>query len=107
MPTIEANGFDALCKTTKRHAAALFFGEIADLIWKGSGRYIQAQGTITFIRYRNRCFGVTNDHVYHAPSSKVVPGIWHSIPISHLSSNHSSLLLKTILIFLLTSLYLS
>lgn len=81
MHTIEPNKFDALLKTTKRHAAALFFGEIPDLIWKGSGRYIQAQGTITFIRYRNRCFGVTNDHVYHAPSSKTV--VWHMALNTH------------------------
>jgi Trypsin-like peptidase domain len=69
------NGEQAIRKATKQHVAALMYGEIGDLIWQGSGRYIKAQGTITFIRYRNRCFGVTNEHVYPGKASRT--SVWH------------------------------
>ncbi len=41
----------------------MFFGSFLDLGHKGSADYIIAQGTMTFIRYKERCFGITNKHV--------------------------------------------
>ena len=79
--TTDLGQLHLLRKATKRHSAALFYGEIADLLWKGSAEYIEAQGTITFIRYRNRCFGITNHHVYDAATSRTA--VWHIALNSH------------------------
>lgn len=71
---MEPDGAQALHKATKQHTAALMYGEISDLVWQGSGKYIRAQGSITFISYHNRCFGITNQHVYPGQASRT--SVW-------------------------------
>jgi hypothetical protein len=66
------------------HCAAFMFGTFADLIQKGSAKYIQGQGTMTFVRQDNHFFGITNEHclgrltereqlVYHVALAKHMP----------------------------------
>lgn len=52
-----------ISKESAKHCAPLFFNNLLEVILKGSSNTIDGQGTMTFIRYRNRCFGVTNQHV--------------------------------------------
>lgn len=50
-------------KASAKHCAALFFNDILEVFLKGSADTIDGQGTMTFINYHDRCFGVTNQHV--------------------------------------------
>lgn len=50
---------------TAAHCAALMYGTLNDIIWNGSQNFIEGQGTLTFIRYKGKLFGITNQHVVH------------------------------------------
>ncbi|MGA7437253.1 MAG: hypothetical protein WBW32_03885 [Luteibacter sp.] len=52
-----------ISRPTASHCAALFYGTLPNLIWKGSDTFIEGQGTLTFLRYKDHLFGVTNEHV--------------------------------------------
>ncbi|HET6431694.1 hypothetical protein [Dyella sp.] len=52
-----------ISRPTASHCAALFYGTLSNLIWKGSDNFIEGQGTLTFLRYKGHLFGVTNEHV--------------------------------------------
>jgi len=52
-----------ISKALAKRCAALFFNDLLEVFLKGSAGTIDGQGTMTFLRYRDRCFGVTNQHV--------------------------------------------
>ena len=52
-----------ISRNTATHCAALMYGIMSDFIWKGSHNAIEDQGTITFVSYKNKLFGITNQHV--------------------------------------------
>lgn len=54
-----------ISKVTTKHCAALMYGTVSDLIWKGSDGFIESQGTLTFVKLKGRLFGLTNQHVVH------------------------------------------
>ena len=53
----------ALTAATKLHIAPIFKESPLQAAVKGSGREMRDQGTMTFIFYRDMCFGITNQHV--------------------------------------------
>lgn len=50
-------------KKTKQHCAAIFTGLLKESIQTGIRDSLHAQGTMTFVKYKDKCFGVTNYHV--------------------------------------------
>ena len=64
-----------ISEASSKHCAALFFNDLAEVLTKGSADTIDGQGTMTFLNYHDRCFGVTNQHVlgdYVRPTSNKV-----------------------------------
>lgn len=67
MESIDAEKqLDFLSKATKKHCAAFFWGDHQKVFFRKeeSGEsYVFDQGTITFVEYQDKCFGITNNHV--------------------------------------------
>lgn len=64
-----------IASKTSKHATAIFYGGFLNLLTKGSAEYIEAQGTLTLLSYRDLCLGVTNQHVlgdYSRPTNDKV-----------------------------------
>ncbi|WP_454902886.1 hypothetical protein [Variovorax gossypii] len=53
----------ALTAATKRHIAPIFRVNPVKVAIHGTKGAIQDQGTITFVKYQGKCFGLTNGHV--------------------------------------------
>lgn len=53
----------ALTAATKRHIAPIFRVDPVKVAIYGTRGAIQDQGTITFVKYKGKCFGLTNQHV--------------------------------------------
>ncbi|WP_431099015.1 trypsin-like peptidase domain-containing protein [Polaromonas aquatica] len=52
-----------LTSTTKKHIAPIFQVNPVHAAFAGTGGPMLGQGTMTFISYQGRCFGITNQHV--------------------------------------------
>ena len=72
METQRIEPSDDLTRSTGKHLAAIFWGDIDDFVEFPSGMiytkgdcvdYIKEQGTITFVEFKGSCFGITNNHV--------------------------------------------
>ena len=67
-------------KATLRHCAPIFIGSFKELLEKGSASYIAGQGTITFVEYEGRCYGITNEHVSNPQLNCKIDG-----PVFHIA----------------------
>ncbi|WP_395317248.1 hypothetical protein [Variovorax sp. UC74_104] len=52
-----------LTSSTKRHIAPIFRVDPVKASLYGTKGAVQEQGTITFVKYQGKCFGLTNQHV--------------------------------------------
>jgi hypothetical protein len=67
----------AITAPTAKHAAAFFHANLLDVMRKGSAESIKAQGTMTFLNYRGKCLGVTNQHVIGEYTWPAIEKVFH------------------------------
>lgn len=53
------------------------FGSFEGLLSLGSAASVDGQGTMTFVRHRDRFFGITNDHVLSEVPDHQGDRVWH------------------------------
>lgn len=68
---------DELFARTNPSCAALFYGSFSNLVEQGSASAIEGQGTMTFVRHRERYLGLTNDHVLSEVADERRDRVWH------------------------------